>query len=113
MIVLVLLGIVFVLMLLVVLSLIHSLFGLILFLVVAALCGAVAEFLLGYRHGVGQSLLVGLIGAAVGVILRYIFHLPPFFSLFGVPVVWAILGSFIVVGLLKLATGRRGSLGRI
>jgi uncharacterized membrane protein YeaQ/YmgE (transglycosylase-associated protein family) len=111
--VLVLLGIIFVLLLIGVLRLVGTLLGLVLFLIVAGLCGAIAEFFLGYRRGPGESLLIGLIGAALGVIIRYVLHLPAFFSLFGVPIVWAILGSFIVVGILKLATGNRGSLRRL
>jgi uncharacterized membrane protein YeaQ/YmgE (transglycosylase-associated protein family) len=113
MILLILLAVIFVLMLLAVLAILHSVLGLVLFLVIAALCGAIAEYFLGYRHGVGQSLLVGLIGAALGVIIRHLFGFPVFWAAFGVPIVWTILGSFIVVGVLKLATGRRGSLGRI
>jgi uncharacterized membrane protein YeaQ/YmgE (transglycosylase-associated protein family) len=113
MIIVVLLAIIFILLLFAVLAIVHSLLGLILFLVVATLCGAVAEYALGYKEGVGQSLLIGLIGAAIGVILRYLLHLPTFLSIFGVPIVWAIVGSFIVVALLKLATGNRRSLGRL
>jgi hypothetical protein len=42
--------------------------GIILFLVVAGLCAAIAEYVLGMREGVVTTVLIGLIGAAVGLI---------------------------------------------
>jgi uncharacterized membrane protein YeaQ/YmgE (transglycosylase-associated protein family) len=109
---LVLLALVFIVLLVFTLSIIHALFGIVLFLLIAGLCGAAAEYFLGHKEGLGETLLIGLIGAALGVILAYLFHLPRF-SVAGVPIVWTIVGSLIVVGILKLARGDRGSLRRL
>ncbi|HTE84107.1 MAG TPA: hypothetical protein VK821_05190 [Dehalococcoidia bacterium] len=108
--ILVLLAIVFVLLLFAVFAVVGKLLGLVLFLVIAALCGAVAEYFLGFKEGVGETLLIGLIGAALGVVVARILHLPLLLPVFGVPIVWTIVGSFIVVGILKLASGNRRSL---
>jgi hypothetical protein len=108
--ILVLLGAILVLLLLVVFAVIGKLLGFVLFLVVAGLCAAMAEYFLGFREGVGATLLIGLIGAALGVLVAHLFHLPLFIPIFGVPVVWAILGSFAVVAILRVATGNRRSL---
>jgi uncharacterized membrane protein YeaQ/YmgE (transglycosylase-associated protein family) len=112
MLILVLLALVFVVLFVVMLQIIHALLGIVLFLVVAGLCAAAAEYFLGQKEGVGETLLIGLIGAALGVILAVILHLP-LFAIAGLPVVWTIVGSMIVVGILKLTRGNKGSLGRL
>jgi uncharacterized membrane protein YeaQ/YmgE (transglycosylase-associated protein family) len=109
---LVLLALVFIILLVFVLSIIHALFGLVLFLVIAGLCAAAAEYFLGHREGVGETLLIGLIGAALGVIGAYLLHLPRL-SIAGVPIVWTILGSMAVVAILKLARGDSNSIRRL
>jgi hypothetical protein len=108
--ILVLLGIVFVVLLVAVFAVVGKILGLILFVVVATLCASAAEYFLGFREGVGETLLIGLIGAALGVVVARILHLPLLLPIFGVPIVWTILGSIAVVGVLKLATGNRRSL---
>ena len=113
MLLLILLAVIFIILFVFMLSIIHAVFGIILFLVVAGLCGAVAEYFLGHREGVGETLLIGLIGAAVGVILAKVLHLPLFLSIFGLPIVWAIIGSLIIVALLRLARGNNRSLRRL
>jgi uncharacterized membrane protein YeaQ/YmgE (transglycosylase-associated protein family) len=109
MIVFVLAVIVLILLLFLLLSLVHSIVAIILFLAVAGLCAAVAEYVLGMREGVLRTILIGLVGAAVGVILRELLHLPAWVSIEGLPIVWTVLGSLIVVLIVRLATGgRRG-----
>jgi uncharacterized membrane protein YeaQ/YmgE (transglycosylase-associated protein family) len=112
MLLLLLLALVFIVLLVVVLSILHTLFSLVLFLVVAGLCGAAAEYFLGHREGVGETLLIGLIGAALGVLVASILHLPRL-PIFGVPIVWTVLGSMVVVAILKLARGDSRSLRRL
>jgi hypothetical protein len=108
--ILALLAAILVLLLIVVFAVVGKLLGFVLFLVVAALCAAVAEYFLGFKEGVGETLLIGLIGAALGVLTAHLLHLPLLVPIFGVPVVWAILGSFAVVLVLRAATGNRRSL---
>lgn len=92
---------------------IGKLIGIILLLVVATLCGAVAEYVLGHREGVGETLLIGLMGAVLGVIIRAVLHLPGLITIAGVPIFWAILGSVIIVALLKLARPQPRSMRRL
>lgn len=101
---LLLLALLFIVLLVFALWILHAIFSIILFLVIAGLCAAAAEYFLGHREGVGETLLIGLIGAALGVILAFVLHLPRF-SVAGVPILWTILGSMIVVLILKLARG--------
>jgi hypothetical protein len=69
MLILILLGLVFIILFLFALEIIHAVLGVVLFLVVAGLCAAAAEYLLGQRQSLGATLLIGLIGAALGVSL--------------------------------------------
>jgi uncharacterized membrane protein YeaQ/YmgE (transglycosylase-associated protein family) len=99
--------VILVLLLLALLALVHSIIGLILFVVIAGLCAALAEYVLHVREGVFTTVVVGLIGAAIGVIIQHIFRLPTLLAPFGVPIVWTILGSIIVVAILRLVLGNR------
>jgi uncharacterized membrane protein YeaQ/YmgE (transglycosylase-associated protein family) len=71
-------------------------------LLVALVCGAIAESILGYTHiGLLGSTGVGLIGALAGSWLASALHLPSLIvlSIAGVNVelVWALLGSILLV----------------
>lgn len=83
-------------------AIISSVLGIVLFVVVAALCGAAAEYLLGEPEGVGETVLIGIIGAALGAILAHLLHLPPLIAIAGLHIVWTIVGALIVVALLKV-----------
>lgn len=107
-----LLGLLLIVLFIFALTIIHAVLGIVLFLVVATLCAAAAEYFLGHKEGVGETLLIGLIGAAIGVIFAWALHLPRL-AIAGVPIVWTILGSLIVVGILRLARGDRRSLRRL
>ena len=78
--------------------------GFIVLLIVAAIVGAVAEALAGVKVGAGWvgTIIVGLIGAWVGSVL---FRIGPLIG--GVYLISAILGSFVLVLLLKMITARR------
>jgi len=78
--------------------------GFILLLVVAAVVGAIAEALVGWRTGYGWigTIIVGLVGAWIGSAL---FGIGPIIG--GVYLVSAILGAIVLVLLLKAVTGRR------
>jgi uncharacterized membrane protein YeaQ/YmgE (transglycosylase-associated protein family) len=83
-----------------------------LFLVVAAICGAIGQALVGYSvGGCLVSALVGFVGALFGSWLAAQFSLPePLPIRIGTetfPVVWSILGSALLVMVLSLINQQR------
>ena len=111
--ILVLLAVAAIILLLTAFAILHAVLGIVFFLVIAGLCAAAAEYVLGLRESVGVTLLIGLIGAALGVILAHLLGLPRFLDIFHVPIVWTIVGSLIVVGVLRLTMGRDRALRRL
>jgi|SRR5687767_6321505 uncharacterized membrane protein YeaQ/YmgE (transglycosylase-associated protein family) len=89
-----------------------TLTGLILLLLVAGIVGAVGQSLSGYSFGgCLVSIIVGFIGAYVGVWLAGQLGLPEVFSITiegeSFPIVWGIIGSAILSLILGLFTSRR------
>ena len=86
-----------------------TLLGFLLLLLIAAVCGAVGQSIAGYNlGGCLVSIVVGFIGAYIGMWVAGKFGLPPFFeiSIQGkpFPVIWSVIGSAIftlIVGLLR------------
>ena len=77
-------------------------------IIIAGLCGALAQMLVGYTHGgLLASILVGFVGALLGNYLAVLLGIPPILVVFGVDIVWTIVGSVIFVGLLSLILGGR------
>jgi len=84
-----------------------SLFGFLVLLAVAAVCGALGQAIAGYSvGGCLVSIVVGFIGAFLGVWLAQQFGLPEIFvvNVDGqpFPIVWSVIGSAllaIIVGL--------------
>lgn len=103
----------FIVLLFFVLAIVRTLVGIIVFLVVAALCGAAAEYFLGAKEGVGETLVIGLIGAALGTILSHLLRLPSLIVIGGLPLVWTIVGSMIVIAILKAVRRQPGRLGSL
>src|SRR5260370_33869312 len=95
-----------------------SLLGFLVLLVIAAIAGAIGEALVGFsRGGCLASIAVGFIGAYLGWWIAQYFHLPAFLvvNVDGqpFPLVWAIIGSVLFAGVLKLMFGGyRRSYGR-
>ncbi len=86
--------------------------GFIVLLIVAALAGSVGQALAGYsRGGCVVSMLVGFIGAYIGLWLARQLGLPEVFVLRidgqPFPLIWAIIGSAIFAGVLSLLFRRR------
>ncbi len=89
-----------------------SLIGFLILLVIAAICGAIGQALVGFsRGGCLASIGVGFLGAFLGWWFAQTFHLPPFIVITvdgqPFPLVWAILGSIFLAGVLQLLFGYR------
>ncbi|MGA2067840.1 MAG: GlsB/YeaQ/YmgE family stress response membrane protein [Thermoguttaceae bacterium] len=81
-------------------------------LIVAGVCGALAQAIVGYTHGgCLVSIALGFIGALFGTWLARILGLPELFAiqvgdhLF--PVVWSIIGAAVFVAVLSWIASRR------
>jgi len=87
--------------------------GLIVLLVIAAVAGSIGQALAGYSlGGCLVSTVVGFIGAFLGLWLARQFGLPEFYTISvggeTFPVIWSIIGSFILALMVGLLTrGRR------
>ncbi len=93
-----------------------TLVGFLVLLVIAAICGGIGQSIAGYDlGGCLVSIVVGFIGAYIGMAIAAKFNLPPIFSISvenqPFPVVWAVIGSaiftFIVALIRKVLTGGR------
>ncbi|MFL6227949.1 MAG: GlsB/YeaQ/YmgE family stress response membrane protein [Pyrinomonadaceae bacterium] len=81
-------------------------------LLVAGVCGALGQAISGFsRGGCLVSIVLGFIGALIGMWLARQFSLPePFPVAVGgrvFPVVWSIIGSALFVAIIGLLTRRR------
>ena len=92
-----------------------TILGFLVLLLIAAICGGIGQSLAGYDlGGCLVSIIVGFIGAYIGLWVAREMKFPPFYviSIDGkpFPVIWAIIGSAIftlIVALLRrLFTGR-------
>lgn len=81
-----------------------GLMGFLVLLVVAAIVGAIAEAIVGWRPGYGWlgTIVIGLVGAWIGTALL---RIGPIIG--GVYLISAIIGSVVLVLILKAITGRR------
>lgn len=84
-----------------------SLVEILIWLLVAAICGAIAEALVGFSPGgLLASIAIGLVGAFIGSWLAAALGLPALLTLtFGdvrVELIWTILGAALLVGILSL-----------
>jgi uncharacterized membrane protein YeaQ/YmgE (transglycosylase-associated protein family) len=85
---------------------------LLLLLLIAGVCGAIAQALVGgSRGGCLVSIALGFIGALLGSYLARQLGLPEPFTITigarGFPVVWTIIGAALFAALLTLLAGRR------
>lgn len=85
-----------------------------LLLLIAAICGSLGQVLVGYSTGgLLASIVVGVIGAYIGIWVAREFNLPVFYALNmggrSFPIIWSIIGSAIfaaILGLINRATRR-------
>lgn len=77
--------------------------GFIVLLIVAAVVGAIAEAVVGYRPGYGWigTMVIGLVGAWIGTAL---FKIGPLIG--GIYLISAILGAIVLTAILKAITVR-------
>lgn len=92
-----------------------TLTGFLILLVIAAICGSVGQSLAGYNlGGCLVSIVVGFIGAYLGIMIADRFGLPRIFEITiqgqRFPIVWAIIGSAVFT--LIMALLRRAFVGR-
>ena len=85
-----------------------------LLLLVAGVCGSLAQSLVGYSHGGCMvSILLGFIGALLGTWLARLAALPELFAVQvagqSFPIVWSIIGASLFAAVLGLLT-RRGAI---
>lgn len=90
----------------------------IILLVIAAICGAVGQSIAGFDlGGCFVSIIVGFIGAYIGLWIAGRFGLPEIFSInIGgktFPVVWAVIGSAIFTLVIALIRGAIFGRGRM
>jgi uncharacterized membrane protein YeaQ/YmgE (transglycosylase-associated protein family) len=86
-----------------------TLMGYLVLFLIAAICGAVGQALAGYNlGGCLVSIVVGFVGAYIGMWIAGKFGLPPIFeiSIQGkpFPVIWSVIGSAVftlIVGLFR------------
>jgi uncharacterized membrane protein YeaQ/YmgE (transglycosylase-associated protein family) len=104
----------FILALFLILKVVSVLVGLVWLLLIATLCGWIAESLLHYREGgIGTTAGVGLLGAVIGWVLAKVLHLPLAPHIAGLPILWTLVGSVaLVAGLRVAAPMRRLNSGR-
>jgi uncharacterized membrane protein YeaQ/YmgE (transglycosylase-associated protein family) len=93
-----------------------SLTQIIVWLVIALICGAVAQALLGYSHiGLLSATALGLLGALVGTWLASLLRLPSMLTIniFGVQaeLLWCTVGAILVIALTQTLRSRRGGGG--
>lgn len=84
----------------------------IILLVIAALAGSLGQALAGYElGGLLISIVVGFVGAVIGLWMAREFDLPEFFTITVdnkvFPVIWSIVGSAIFAAIVGLLTRRR------
>lgn len=95
-----------------------TLLSFIVLLVVAGICGAIGQSIVGYSHaGCLGSMAVGFVGALLGLWIARALALPEVFTLriggHAFPIVWSIVGSALFVAVISLLSGNRWRASRI
>lgn len=83
---------------------------LVILLIIAAICGAVGQAIAGFDlGGCFVSIIVGFIGAYIGLWIAGKFGLPEIFSITvggkTFPIVWAVIGSAVFTFIIALIRG--------
>jgi uncharacterized membrane protein YeaQ/YmgE (transglycosylase-associated protein family) len=86
--------------------------GFLLLLLIAGICGSLAQSLVGYSHGgCLVSIVLGLIGAFLGTWLAGLMGVGEILAIQiggqSFPIVWSIIGAALFVAVLSLLTSRQ------
>ena len=89
-----------------------SLLETLILLAISGIVGALAEFLIGFSlNGILGAMIVGVVGALIGGWLARLLHLPTILPIQvgtrSIELVWAMLGSILLVALLSVLRTRR------
>jgi uncharacterized membrane protein YeaQ/YmgE (transglycosylase-associated protein family) len=88
-----------------------TLLSFLILLLIAGICGAIGQAIVGFRGGILVSIAIGFIGALIGIWLSGAFGLREMFAVnIGgqrFPIVWSIIGATLFVALIGLFRGRR------
>ena len=88
-----------------------TLFAFLMLLLIAGICGAIGQAIVGFRGGILVSIAVGFIGALIGIWLAGAFGMREMFAMnIGgktFPIIWSIIGSALFVALIGLFSRRR------
>jgi uncharacterized membrane protein YeaQ/YmgE (transglycosylase-associated protein family) len=87
-------------------------FEIILLLIIAGITGGIGRSLVGFtRGGCIISIIVGFIGAYIGIILAREFNFPDFWSIevgnINFPIVWSIVGAAVFTAVLSLIVPKK------
>jgi len=87
-----------------------TLLSFLILLLVAGICGAIGQAIVGFRGGILVSIALGFIGALLGVWIAREMGLSEMFavSIGGqtFPIIWSIIGAALFVAVLSLLTRR-------
>ncbi len=91
---------------------------LLILLIIAGICGAIAEMIVGFSPGgFVVSIIVGVIGAYLGEVIAGYLNLPSFLPVTvggqTIEVMWAILGSIVLLLIISLFRGAGRRRGRL
>jgi uncharacterized membrane protein YeaQ/YmgE (transglycosylase-associated protein family) len=89
-----------------------TLLELIALLIIAGIAGVIAELIVGFTPGgFLVSIIIGVLGAYLGSWIAQQLDLPPILTIaineHTFPIVWAIIGALVLVGVLSLLRGPR------
>ena len=86
-----------------------SLFGFLILLIVASVCGSVGAGIAGVNHkGCLTNIILGFIGAFIGSWLSRELGIRDILYFHNIPIIWTIVGSALFVAVISMLTGQRG-----
>lgn len=84
----------------------YHMIRLLIFLLIAAVCGSLGAALAGSsKKGCLINIVLGYIGAMIGGWLSRKADIPDMITVYGIPIIWSIIGSALFVAFLTLITG--------
>ena len=90
-----------------------TLLGLLILLIVAAICGSIGAALAGYTtRGCLTKIILGLIGALIGTWISRELGIRDFLYLERIPIFWSIIGSAVFVALISILSGSKSRRSR-